>query len=325
MNLASDYSIISHDKVTSFFRLLFFWCVSFLALWALLFIQQDIDLHRNTTALQIEELRQLPRGEHLKPVLLGYHHLAADLLWLRVLQIIGARSVTSPEYEWLYHALDVITTLDPQYDYAYQVGGIILTEFAQRVDLSNRLYIKGIEANPNVWQIPFYLGFNYFFYLHDDAKAAEYMTRASKLPGHPLFLPFFATRLAAEAGNPEIALSFLGEMWRQTHDEQIKAQLETRMKELVIERDVQMLQTAVERYTQITNHPPRHLGELVSAGILSALPGEPFGGEYRYNAKNGEILSSTHPERLRIKKRGQLPQMNPSPTTPSEGNREEID
>jgi hypothetical protein len=233
--------------------------------------------------------------------------------------------VTSYEYEWLYHALDVITTLDPQYDYVYQAGGIVLTELAHRVDLSNRLYIKGIEANPNVWQIPFYLGFNYFFYLHEDAKASQYMLRAARLPGGPPYLPFLATRLAAEAGNPEIALSFLGEMWRQTHDEQIKAQLETRMKELVVERDVQILQTAVERYTQITNHPLRHLAQLVSAGILSALPQEPFGGEYRYNAKSGEILSSTHPERLRVKKRGQLPQMNPSPMTPSEWNREEID
>ncbi len=204
-----------------------------LAVAALLLIQAQLDARQDTAALHIEELRVLPRGEYLKPVLLGYHHFAADLLWLRTLQTIGQRSVTSLEYEWLYHALDVITTLDPRYDYAYQAGGIILTEFAERADLSNRLYIKGMEANPTVWQLPFYLGYNHFFYLHDDVKAAEYMLRASRLPGRPPFLPFLAARLAAAGGNPEVALAFLGEMWRQTEDVQIKEQIEFRMKEVI--------------------------------------------------------------------------------------------
>ena len=33
------------------------------------------------------KLAQLPRGEYLKPALLGYHHLGADFLWLRLLQV----------------------------------------------------------------------------------------------------------------------------------------------------------------------------------------------------------------------------------------------
>ena len=103
-------------------------------------------------------------------------------------------------------------------------------------------------------------------------------------------------------------------MERQTYDYQIKEQLETRMKELVIQRDVQMLETAVKRYTKLKNHLPRHLGQLVSAGILSALPQEPFGGEYRYNVKNGEIVSSTRPERLHAKKDVQGPQVRVLPS-----------
>ena len=281
-------------------------------------LQRHLSQTTDRTAIQQEELGLLLQGAHLRPFLLGYQHLGADALWLRLIQVLGKRKTTPQDYQWLYHAMDVITDLDPQYDYVYQVGGITLAELAHRVDLSNRLLEKGLAANPGVWQIPFYLGFNHFFHLHNPAQAAEYMLRASKLPGRPPYLPLLATRLSAEAGNPEVALNFLAEMERQTYDFQIKERLDTRMKELVVERDVQMLQTAVNRYTKMTNHPPRHLGQLVSAGILSALPQEPFGGEYRYNAKSGEIVSSTHPERLRVKKRGQLPQMNPSPTTPSE-------
>jgi hypothetical protein len=280
----------------------------------------EVLLHRHLTqttdrtAIQQEELGLLLQGQYLRPLLLGYHDLGADALWLRLIQVLGKRTNTAQEYQWLYHAMDVITDLDPQYDYVYQVGGITLAELAHRVDLSNKLLEKGLAANPTVWQIPFYLGFNHFFYLHDPVQAAEYMLRASKLPGRPPYLPLLATRLSAEAGNPEVALKFLGEMERQTQDVQVKEQLETRMRELVVERDVQMLQMAVKRYTQITHHAPRHLGQLVSAGILSALPQEPFGGEYRYNAKSGGIASSTHPERLRVKNPGRLPTVGVLPS-----------
>ena len=277
-------------------------------------LQRHLTQTTDRTAIQQEELGLLLQGEHLRPFLLGYQHLGADALWLRLIQVLGKRNNTAQEYQWLYHAMDVITDLDPQYDYVYQVGGITLAELAHRVDLSNRLLEKGLAANPGVWQIPFYIGYNHFFYLHDPVQAAEYMLRASKLPGRPPYLPLLATRLSAEAGNPEVALNFLGEMERQTYDVQIKAQLEIRMKELVVERDVQMLQTAVNRYTKLTNHPPRHLGQLVSAGILSALPQEPFGGEYRYNAKSGEIVSSTHPDRLQAKKDAQGPQVRVLPS-----------
>jgi hypothetical protein len=316
MNSTLDLETPAKYKLSSGLKLGVLGCLGVLVVAALLLIQGQLDARQDTAALHIEELRVLPRGEYLKPVLLGYHHFAADLLWLRTLQTIGQRSVTSLEYEWLYHALDVITTLDPRYDYAYQAGGIILTEFAERVDLSNRLYIKGMEANPTVWQLPFYLGYNHFFYLHDDAKAGEYMLRASGLPGRPHFLPFLATRLAAAGGSPEVALDFLGEMLRQTEDVQIKEQIELRIKELIIERDLRMLEDAVQRYTQFAGKPPVNLQQLLTAGLLTAIPGEPFGGEYRYDAKTGGISSSTHTERLRIKKRGHLPQSTPPPALP---------
>ncbi len=313
MNPALDFENPSQYKLPSFLKICGLGCAEVLIGTVLLLTQRELDARQDSASLHIEELRVLPRGEYLRPVLLGYQHLAADLLWLRILQTIGQLSVTPLEYEWLYHALDVITTLDPQYDYAYQAGGVILTEFAERVDLSNRLYLKGMEANPLVWQLPFYLGYNHYFYLHDDAKAAEYMLRASRVPGRPPFIPFLATRLAAASGNPEVALAFLGEMWRQTEDVQIKEQIELRMKELIIERDVRMLEQVIQRYTEATGKAPVNLQELLTAGLLAALPQEPFGGEYKYDAKTGGISSSTHADRLRIKKRGQLPQASPAP------------
>jgi len=126
-----------------------------IGLIALIVLQQTLDQRLDRDVTRIEELAQLPRGEYLKPMLLGYQHVGADLLWLQLLQVLGKKKTTADEYEWIYHALDVITTLDPQYDYAYYVGGVVLTNLANRTDLSNRLLEKGFAANPAIWNLPF--------------------------------------------------------------------------------------------------------------------------------------------------------------------------
>lgn len=294
-------------------KIVFFTIIAGALLGGVSLVQNQIELERDRVASKIEELGSLPEGKYLKPAVLGYPHLAADILWLRTIQVIGKRGTTPQEYEWIYHAMDVLTTLDPQYDYAFQVGGIVLTELANRPDLSSRLLEKGLDSNPTIWQIPFYLGYNNYYYLHDDAKAAEYMTRAAQLPGRPAYLPLLATRLYAEAGNPEVALNFLGEMWRQTQDEHVKAQLETRIKELIIERDLRMLEDAIGRFRTTTGHLPVTLKDLVGRGTLAAVPHEPFGGEYRYDSRTGEVTSSTHPDRLRVQRPGQSSQTKPAP------------
>ena len=71
-------------------------------------LQGELDRGQDRTVVQIEGLAQLPKGEYLKPALLGYHHLGADILWLRLVQVIGKKRNSADEYEWMYHALDEI-------------------------------------------------------------------------------------------------------------------------------------------------------------------------------------------------------------------------
>ena len=262
-------------------------------------LQGELDRRQDRTVVQIEGLAQLPQGEYLKPALLGYHHLGADLLWLRLVQVIGKKGNSEDEYEWMYHALDVLTTLDPQYAYAYYVGGVTLGDTANRPDLSIRLLEKGANANPEVWNIPFLLGYNYYFLLGDPAKGAEYIMKAASLPDGPSYLPGLATRLAAEAGSPDTAVAFLEARLLETHDPEMREVLANRMKEVIIERDLRMLESAVEAYRTQHRTLPATLTDLVVAGALSSLPQEPFGGDYRLDPKTGSVSSSTHPERLR--------------------------
>jgi hypothetical protein len=261
-------------------------------------LQAQVDQRHDRAMEQIEGLAQLPKGEYLKTALLGYHHVGADVLWLRLVQVLGNKRNSADEYEWMYHALDVITTLDPQYAYAYYAGGVVLGDLAQRTDLSNRLLLKGAEANPTVWNIPFLLGYNHYFLLGDPAKGAEYIMRAASLPDRPAYLPGLATRLSVEAGNPETALAFLEARLRETQDPEMREFFVNRMKEVMIERDIQILQRAVETYRTKHRTLPVALTALIVDGLLSGLPQEPFDGEYRFDSKTGTVSSSTHPDRL---------------------------
>jgi tetratricopeptide (TPR) repeat protein len=262
-------------------------------------LQGELDQRQDRTIAQIENLAQLPKGEYLKPALLGYHHLGADMLWLRLVQVVGKKRNSMDEYEWMYHALDVITTLDPQYAYAYYAGGVILGDLANRPDLSNRLLERGVKANPDVWNIPFLLGYNHYFLLGDPSKGAEYIMQAARLPDGPTYLPGLATRMAAEAGSPDTALAFLETRLRDTQDLDMRNFLVNRMKEVTIERDLRLLDRAVETYRTEYRARPATLSDLVVAGAIPNLPQEPFGGDYRMDPKTGSVSSSTHPERLR--------------------------
>src|SRR5215217_7397908 len=238
-------------------------------------LQVQLEQRQNLAIVKIESLAHLPKGEYLKPALLGFHHLGADLLWLRLIQVLGNKRNSADEYEWMYHALDVITTLDPQYAYAYYAGGVVLGDLAQRADLSNQLLIKGTDANPTVWNIPFLLGYNYYFLLGDPAKGAEYIMRAASLPDRPAYLPGLATRMAAEAGNPETALVFLEARLSETQDPQLRDEFINRMKEVIIERDIQVLERTVESFRTTHRALPSTLAALIRERLLSRLPQEP--------------------------------------------------
>src|SRR5713101_9985186 len=167
-------------------------------------LQVRIDAQRAATP-KLQRFMYLPQGKYLRVAVLGYEQVAADLLWIQAIQAMGERKVSEEAGHWIAQALDVITTLDPRFVRVYEVGGIALTTLVVLAEESNRLLEKGIRHNPGVWHLPFLLGFNYYFEFHDDQKAADYIARASRLPGAPAYLAPLAARLYVSARDPQVA------------------------------------------------------------------------------------------------------------------------
>jgi hypothetical protein len=213
---------------------------------------------------------------------------------------MGERKISEAAGRWLYRAFDIITTLDPKFVRVYEAGGLALTTLVVLPSQSNQLLMKGVKQNPDEWKLPFYLGINYFFELYDDGKAGEYMAQASRIPGAPPGLVPIAANLFASAKSPQQAVDILATAYHNTSDESAKKLLELRLKIMLAERDVVMLEQAVNRYHTVQGRFPARLEDLVSAGMLQQLPQEPAGGHYVYDALTGAVSSSEFPERPKM-------------------------
>lgn len=256
--------------------------------------------HWNESTPKIQQLTYLPSGDYLRIASLGYRELMADLLWLQAIQVMGKKKLSEEDGQWLYDALDRITTIDPKFVRAYEAGGHALCILVVLPEQSNRLLRKGIQHNPLEWNLPFILGINYYFELGDDAKAAEAMALASRLPGAPEGLVRFAAKLFVSAKSPQQAVEFLAKLYEETSDENARKMLEIRLKEFIVERDLHILEEAIGRYQVNYSRLPQQLENLVGPGLLQELPREPFGGHYLYEPSTGAVRSSEVAERMKI-------------------------
>jgi hypothetical protein len=276
-----------------------FWLISASMMGLLIALQVSLKPWQETDK-KLERLLYLPQADYLKIASLGYRELIADLLWIQSIQVMGEKKVSEANGRWLYRALDIITTLDPKFVRAYEAGGLALTTIVVLPEESNRLMMKGMQHNPMEWKLPFLIGINYYYELYDDAKAAEYMSQASRLPDAPSELATLAANLYVSGHSPQQAVNLLAELYEKATDESAKKLLEIRLKIALTERDLYVLQQAIDRYQRLHGQYPPHLDALIEAGLLPALPVEPSGGRYLYEAKTGAVSSSEMTERLTL-------------------------
>ena len=241
-------------------------------------MQTQIDRIRPSRERLKEKLIYIPGTLFLKTASLGFHAVLADVLWARSVVYFGGHYLTDKDYRWLYHILDATTTLDPKNILAYRFGGMLLALEHDDVEKSITLLEKGVRDNPDAdWRLYFQLGFNYFFYLDDYANAAKHLEKASRMPGHPAYLPRLTARMYAKSGKADMALEFLQETYKQYDDEKVKQAIAGRINTLKAVRDARYLEEAAEEYKRIYGEYPGELKELVNTGLIQKLPEYPDG------------------------------------------------
>jgi hypothetical protein len=247
-----------------------------------------------------------------RPFSFGLRSLVADVMFLQAIQIHGSnRNARSAEEgaaddRAIDRLLTYATDVDPKFAGAYRFAGNAMPRHttdgkATNVLQARQILKKGVIERPDDWRIPFALGFIESYYLADFAEAAHHLAQAARTPGSPAYLGLLATRAAAEGGDLEFGFQLANAMAAQATEESAQKEWQRRILDLRMERDLRLIDAALQRYRERSGRSPVSLRELVRTGELPGIPVEPHGG--RYKLEPDGTVRSTAGERLRIRGR----------------------
>lgn len=169
-----------------------------------------------------EGLLYIPKGQYLDKLVLGYQQIAADFLWFKTISYFGQHVLADRQYPWLGNLLESIVALDPQWTFPYHFAGVVMGIETNLVDQSNRIVKRGIDLFPEIWQFPFYVGFNYYHVKNNPVCGAKYIYRASIIKGSPQYLKPLAIRLSAKGNTRENHILMCTELLKITQDKGIR-------------------------------------------------------------------------------------------------------
>ncbi len=248
----------------------------------------------------------LPQAQYLQPMALGWRNALANLLWFRTISYFGQHYRSDRTYPWLAHMCELVTDLDPRAEHVYRFAGVILPWEANQVDAGIRLLEKGLREFPDSWMLHYHLGFHYYFFRNDNETALAHLREAMTLPGAHPAVARLAAVLASHQYGPETTLAFLDEMRHDVDSTDVREVVIEHMREAQLAADLETLRTAIATYRNRTGALPPSLPALVDAGVLAAVPADPYGGRYELDpatgavrSDSGKVPSQLHTSRIR--------------------------
>lgn len=241
------------------------------------------------------KLGYVPEAEVLKLVVGDYRNLVAQLSVVKVLFYLGSllekvpnRISLTPEYFNMFKTLQTAVKLDPYNMDAYYFTQSAFTWELRRIKEVNDMLDYGMEYRTWDYYLPFYAGFNAAYFLKDYKTGAEYMKKAARLSGEPLFTNL-AARYFYEAGETDLGLVFLNTMKRDTKDSRVKRMYEMREAALMA---VKKIEDGIKQFNGIHKRLPKDLAELTHSGLLQDIPVDPYGGRF-YLDEKGVVRSTS--------------------------------
>ena len=222
-----------------------------------------------------ESTQQLshPLPPAIQKIALGYlRQLGGEMQFIKASVFYGGIKPGRDPLEYaepLAQHFTSAATLHPQFIDTYFLCQAILpyinTDYARH---ANTVLAQGIAALPNNIILPFFAGFNHFYYLDEPLEAARLFHLAAAKPNGPIMLEHLANILSAEGGNIYAALIGLRGMYASEKDEQIKMRYAEEI--AAFEKAVTVL-NAIQRHEKMNGTPPAVLTDLVPE-YLPAIP-----------------------------------------------------
>jgi len=270
--------------------------LGFACVWRL---QHDIDAQRVSLSQERDDVL-LRSGKLMKVMSLEFAPLLADIYWTRVVQYYGNKHVRGQaNLELLWPLLDITTTLDPNLLISYRFGAMFLSQAppagAGRPDLAVTLIERGIKTNPDYWRLYEDLGFIYYFDLKDYKKASDAFLEGSKKPNAQLWMKVMAAKVAAEGESLETSVFLWKDIYNSTSDPSVKKNALLHLQLLKVREDCRQLDLLADDYAKHFGKHPARMSDLVQAGLLQGIPGDPLGFAYIFGEDGKAELNLDSP------------------------------
>lgn len=242
-----------------------------------------------------EKLGYIPQPAVLKAVAGDQKIFLGELLVLKSLFYFGglvettsAELILPADYASIYQTIDAAVKLDPYNMDAYYFAQAALSWHPERVKQANTLLEYGMHFRDWDYQFPFYLGFNYAYFLHDYPNAAKYYAKAAEISGDPL-LASLSGRYLYESQQTNLALNYMLAMEKSAKNEAIKKTFQVRIRAF---QEVQRIEAALARYQADFGDIPVTIDDLLQHGYLQSAPVDPYGGKFFINDA-GQVRSTS--------------------------------
>jgi tetratricopeptide (TPR) repeat protein len=270
--------------------------IGFAGIWRM---QHSIDAQRASLSQERDDVL-LRSGKLVKVMSLEYAPLLADIYWTRVVQYYGNKHVRGQgNLELLWPMLDITTTLDPNLLISYRFGAMFLSQAAPvgagRPDLAVQLIQRGIQANPDYWRLYEDLGFVYYFDLKDYQKASAAFLEGSRRPNAQLWMKVMAAKVAAEGESFETSMFLWKDIYNSAVDPSVKKNALLHMQLLKVKEDCKQLDALADEYAKRYGKRPARMSEMVQAGLLQGIPGDPLGFAYIFGEEGKAELNLDSP------------------------------
>ena len=218
----------------------------------------------------------------------GFKSPAADALFMNICYLTGSevikgkteRNFSSKEWKQLIENIKIIEELDRYYfDPLYFLGAYVSWKIHKNKELLLKINSILLEGSHYIkdWRLPFFVAFNYFYFLGNKFEGAKYLRKAANMEGAPPYLKLLVPRLYAESGKIDLAIAVTYEELKNARKDFERKNLERRLKALTL---LKKLNKAVKLYRKHFGKCPSDLRQLIKVGILKEVPKDPYGGEF---------------------------------------------
>ena len=225
------------------------------------------------TAQQIEPRLSLPMPVMVQKLVLGFlRQLGGEISFIKTSVFLGGLDPAAPKdahADSLVRNFNVMAGLHPDFIDIYFLCEASLPDIDQeKAREANDVLAIGMQAHPEKWYLPYFIGFNHFYYLQENREAADNLLHAASLPGGAPWLAHLASILAAEGGDIIAGLTWLKAMLQTETDPSAKARYRN---DIAAFEQAYTVQMAVNAFKRKYGKEPPTLETLIPE-FLSDLP-----------------------------------------------------